>query len=136
MNRLLVVVAALLLVKPIEISVAAAAENPEHFTQHANANLKQKKADKILAILRTLGISDPEVTSLVNEINTRSKDGYFMLREERIETGITSGTLTVRYATKAKIGTKQLELLYAPDNSNTEYSVRTNAVMVNYKLNF
>ena len=136
MNKLLVVVAALLLVKPIEISVAAAAEKPEHFTQHANANHKQKKADKIIAMLKTLGISDPEVTSLVNEINTRSKDGYFMLREERISTGITSGTLTVRYATKAKIGTKQLELLYAPDNSNTQYSVRTNAVMVNYKLNF
>lgn len=132
MNRLLVVVAALLLIQPIKTSVAAAAENPEHFTKHANASLKQKKAEKLLLMMKSIGISDPNLTSLVNEINDRSKNGYLMLREEKMS----GGTLSLRYAIEPKINVKQLELLYVPENSHTEYSVRSNAVMVNYKLKF
>lgn len=133
---MLAVVAALLLIQPTKISVAAAADIPEQSHKYADAPLKQKKVEKLLAMLRTLGISDPEITSLANEIDERHKDGYFMLRQERIETPMSNGNLTLRYATEGKIGIKELELNYTPDNSHTEYSLRSNAAMVTYKLHF
>ncbi len=132
MNRLLVVVAALLLIQPIKIDVAAAAENPEHFTKHANANLKQKKAEKLLMMMKSLGISNPNITALVNTVDANTKNGYLMLHKE----DLSSGTLSLSYKLEPKIGVKQLELLYIPKDSNTEYKARTNAVMVNYKLKF
>ncbi|MEK6745649.1 MAG: hypothetical protein AABY33_01270 [Pseudomonadota bacterium] len=131
MRIISVVVAALLLVM-IENHVAVAAENLEHKSKYANANLKQKKVDKILEMLRSIGISDPEITKLANEIGNRRGDGYFLLHEEQI----TGGNLSLRYVTEGKIGIKQLELHYAPENSNMQYSVRKNAAMMNYRLNF
>ena len=136
MNKMLAVVAALLLIQPTIIGVAAAAEDPEHLDKYAGAPLKQKKVEKLLAMLRTLGISDPQITSFANEINDRHKNGYFMLRQERIETPMSEGNLTLRYATDRGVGIRQLELNYTPDDSHTEYSVRTNAAMVTYKLHF
>ncbi len=131
MRIISVVVAALLLVM-IENHVAVAAENLEHKSKYANANLKQKKVDKILEMLRSIGISDPEITKLANEIGNRRGDGYFLLHEERIE----SGNISLRFATEGKIGIKQLELHYAHENSNMQYSIRKNAAMMNYRLNF
>ncbi len=130
------VVAALLLIQPAITGVATAADSPEHFDKYADATLKQKKVEKLLAMLRSLGISDPQITSFANEINERHKDGYFMLHQERIETPMSNGSLTLRYATEGKIGIRQLELNYTPDNSHTEYSLRSNAAMVKYKLRF
>jgi hypothetical protein len=135
MNKLLAVVAALLLIQPT-IKVATAADNSKHFDKYADAPRKQKKVDKILAMLRSLGISDPEITAFAHEINDRRKDGYFMLRQERIETPLSEGNLTFRYVSDGKIGIKRLELNYTPDDSHTEYSLRTNAAMVTYKLRF
>lgn len=126
------VVAALLLVM-IENHVAVAAEMPKHTQQYANGSVKQKKVDKLLEMLKSIGISDPEITRLVNEINSRHYDGYFLLYEERIA----GGNLSFRYSTEGGgVGVKHFELLYAPEDSHTEYSLRSNVVTVNYKLNF
>lgn len=132
MNKILAVVAAFLLTRLITISVALAAENPEYPTRDAGVFLKQKKSEKILFMMKSVGISDPDITALVNEIDGRSKDGYLMLYQEKIS----AGTLSLRYALEPKINAKQVELLYVPDHSHTEYSVRTNAAMVSYKLKF
>lgn len=132
MNKKLAVVAALLLVQPIIADVATAAENTERFKKNAGASLKQKRAEKILVMMRALGISHPDFTALVYDIDRRSKGRYLMLHEEKIS----GGTLSLRYTLEPKVSIKQIELLYVPEDSNTEYSVRTNAVMVNYKLKF
>lgn len=132
MNKKLAVVAALLLVSPVVTDVAAAAENPNHLNKDAGASHKQKRAEKILLMMKALGISDPDITALVHDIDKRSRSGYLMLHEEKIS----GGSLSLRYTLEPRISTKQIELHYAPDNSNTEYSVRTNAVMVKYRLKF
>ncbi|MEQ1789863.1 MAG: hypothetical protein ABL857_05405, partial [Rickettsiales bacterium] len=88
--------------------------------------------EKILFMIESLGISDPDISAFVYEIDNRTKDGYFMLHQKRVA----GGTLSLRYALEPKISTRKVELLYAPDNSHTEYSVRTNSVMINYKLKF
>lgn len=133
MSRISVVVAALLLVI-IENHVAVAAEIPEHTAPYANASLKQKKVEKLLEMLRSIGISDPNITRLANEIDNRRRNGYLLLHEEQVQ----GGNLSLRYTTDngGGLAVKHFELLYAPENSHTEYSVRSNAVMVNYKLNF
>lgn len=131
MKRVSVVVAALLLVM-IENHVAVAVEPPEHKSKYANANLKQKKVEKILEMLRSIGISDPRITKFANEIDNRRRDGYFLLYEEQT----TVGNLSLRFVTEGKIGIKQLELHYAPEDSHMQYSIRKNAAMVNYKYNF
>lgn len=133
MSKISVVVAALLLIM-IENHVAVAAEIPEHTTQYANASLKQKKVDKLLEMLRSIGISDPGITRLANEIDDSHRDGYFLLHEEQVE----NGNLSLRYTTEngGGVGIKHFDLHYSPENSHTEYSVRSNSVMVNYKLNF
>jgi hypothetical protein len=139
MNKILSVVTALLPIMliavaslAIEINVAVAAENPEHFSKDAGVSLKQKRAEKVLLMMKSLGISDPDITAFIREIDGRSKNGHLLLSEEKIA----GGTLSLRYALEPKISAKQIELLYAPENSNTEYSVRTNSVMMNYKLKF
>ncbi len=133
MNRILAVAAALLLIQPIEMGVATAAENPEHLTKDAGVSLKQKKSEKILIMLKALGISDPSLTEFVNNVEGRTKNGYLTLHQED---DVLGGTLSFRYEMKAKIGTKQIELHYAPKDSNFEYKARTNSVMMNYKLRF
>ncbi len=132
MNRLFVVVAALLLVQPVKVNVAVAAENPEHFNKHADASLKQKKSEKLLMMMKSIGISDPNLTALVNIVDANTKNGYLTLHQEEIA----GGTLSFSYKLEPKIGMKQLELLYVPKDSHVEYRARTNSVSVNYKLKF
>ncbi len=132
MNRLFVVVAALLLVQPVRVNVAVAAENPEHFNKHANGSLKQKKSEKLLMMMKSIGISDPNITALVNIVDANTKNGYLTLHQEEIA----GGTLSFSYKLEPKIGVKQLEILYVPKDSHVEYRARTNSVSVNYKWKF
>ncbi len=146
-------VAALLLIQNIFIhnKLAVAAENNEHSNRrYADANHKPKsqkafeeassknsrKAEKIIVMLKSIGISDRDTMELVNDIDARTNDGHFLLHEEKISSDFTNGSLSLRYDLQPRIKTKMLELHYTPDNSNTEYSIRTNSVMVNYNFSF
>lgn len=124
--------AALLLIQPIIASMAAAAENPEHKHQNAKENLKQKKAEKLLMMMEAIGISDPDIKEFVYKVNGRMQDGYLMLHQEEIA----GGKLSFRYQLKPRVKAKQLELKYVPDDSNFEYTARTNSIMVNYSFSF
>lgn len=135
MLKNLAVVAALLLAFIIT-NVATAAENPEHFTKLADAKFKSKKSEKILKMIKAVGISDPDITNLVNQMDERTKDGYLTLHQEKIDGGTLGGTLSLRYELHSGVKVKQLELRYAPDNSNMEYTARKSAVMANYKFKF
>lgn len=129
------VVAALLLNLPITTGVAAAADNIGHSPEKqedAKIFLKQKKAEKIIVMLNSMGIDNPEIIEFVNTVNNRTKDGYLMLHQENI----TEGTVSLRYKLKPAIGIKQLELQYKPQDSNMEYRLHSNSVMVNYKFSF
>lgn len=135
MNKILAVVAALLLIQLVELvetSVATAAENPEHLTKRADVSLKQKKAEKFLMMMKTIGISDPNLTALVRMVDSNTKNGYLTLHQEEIA----GGTLSFTYKLEPKVGVKHLELLYVPKDSHIEYRARTNSMMVNYKLKF
>jgi hypothetical protein len=102
---------------------AAAAEDPEH---------QSKNARKVLAVLGTIGINDPEVKSFISGIDKHVKDGYLMLDERHIA----GGTLVLHYELKPSATARQLELKFTPDNSNWVATARPNEVMVRYSYKF
>jgi hypothetical protein len=132
------VVAALLLALPplttADVAVAAdeSGDLPPAERGDAASKHNSKKAQRTIVMLSALGLAHPLVTEMVYEVDGRTKNGYFMLHEERYA----EGQVSLRYQLVPKIGIKQLELRYAPDESNVEYTVRSNAVMVNYRLAF
>ena len=129
MSKNLLVVAALLLASS---SMAAAADISTHLTQNADQIRTQKRAEKIVMALSAVGISDPALTELVQEVSTRTKDGYFLIHEEKIA----DGRLRINYQTKPGLNLKQLELHYTPEDSHMEYYARKDAVMATYSLKF
>ncbi len=102
---------------------AQAAEPPEH---------QSKNARKILTVLGSVGIEDTTIKSLVKDMDTRIKNGYLTLTEEKLP----GGKITLHYELAGGLRAKQLELRYTPDNSNWRATARPDGVMVNYSYNF
>jgi len=92
---------------------------------------QSKKAKRLNATLQAMGLNDPTVMKLVQEVNNNVKDGYLSLYEERVP----GGHVTLHYELKG-VGIKQTELKFTPDDSNMAYTARTNAVMASYELHF
>ncbi len=137
MNKTLAVVAALLLGQVAIINVAAAVEipgnpGPEYLSKDTNASHKQKKAEKLLGMMKSVGISDSGIARLVNEVDANTKDGQLMLYKNEVA----GGKISLRYEFNPDMNNKKLGLFYQPENSHTEYSVHTNGAMVRYKFKF
>src|SRR5690349_17488538 len=82
MVRKMVVVAALLLTGLT--GIATAAENSEH---------RSKNAQKVLAVLNSLGMTDPDVKNFVAEVDSKVDDGYLNFTRNEVA----GGELTLRY---------------------------------------
>lgn len=103
--------------------------------QNANAEEVQelsKNSKKIIIIMNSVGLNNKDLHQLVHYVDSRVDDGYFNITEEQV----VGGKISLQYELGTKIGTEQFQLKYAPENSNFEYTARTNAVMVNYNLKF
>ncbi len=122
MVKSLSVVAALLLMVVPEMAVAAQDE-PEH---------KSKNARKALIILGHMGVDSREVREFVQTIDSRIEGDYFTIRKERIE----NGTIRLHYRLGEGVRLKNIELQYAPDNSNWTATARPDSVMLNYSYKF
>jgi hypothetical protein len=115
------VVAALLLI--CLAGMAAAAETNEHASRNA---------EKILTILNSVGINDPQITQFIGRVDSHIHDKYLDLSEERMM----GGNLSFRYNMNNGISTRQLELMYTPDDSHIQAIAKTDGITVNYKLKF
>lgn len=116
-------VVALLLLTILE-NPAAAADTPEH---------QSKNARKVLAVLGAIGINNPEIKELVEKVDANiDQEGYYTLAQKKVP----GGTLTLHYQLGNGINTKQIELQFAPDDSNWRATARTNQVMINYSYKF
>lgn len=83
--------------------------------------------------MQTLGLNDPRVMALINDVHQRTKKGYFSLYEERVA----KGKLVLHYELQHGIDKDQLELRFTPaDDSLVNYTLRPNALMANYQLKF
>ncbi len=91
-----------------------------------------KKVRKVEVILNSLGINSAEVRQFIDAVDERVEGGYLNLAEDRIA----GGRIVLHFQLGGGVTAKQLELKYTPDNSNWEATARTNAVMVNYRLQF
>jgi len=97
------------------------------------AEPQSKNARKVLAVLGTIGINDPQVKSFISGIDKHIKNGYLQLAEERVA----GGTLVLHYDINGtKITSKQIELRFTPDDSNWVATARPNEVMVRYSYKF
>lgn len=101
-------------------------------TESSDPEYQSKNARKFVKMLAAMGIDDPRVKNFVGDVDERVEDGYLRLAEERTM----GGTLTLHYELSGGFGGKQAELLFTPDDSNFQYSARTNAVMMKYQLRF
>jgi hypothetical protein len=122
MTRYVLVVAALLLTGQANVAVAAEEEKPQH----------SKNAVKVLATLDMLGINNKEIRDMLTAVDSRIEKGYLNIAEEKVM----GGRLLLHYKLSGKQGIKQLELMYAPEDSNAEVRASTRGVMFNYKLKF
>lgn len=116
-------VVALLLLAMMQSPVAAAENTPER---------QSKNARKILVFLGSIGINDPDVKKFISRADSHIKNGYLTLSEERMA----GGTLTLHYQLSNGIGVKNVELKFAPDNSNWQATARKDQVMVRYQYKF
>jgi hypothetical protein len=115
-------IVALLLLAPLG-NQAFAAVPPEH---------QSKGARKVLTLLGSVGIEDAKIKSLVKDMDTRVKDGYLMLGEERVP----GGAFKLHYELAGGLRARQLELRFTPDDSNWRATARTDGVMVSYTHRF
>jgi hypothetical protein len=116
------VVAALLLVVTPNMAVAAEDEPGQ----------KSKSARKALIILGHIGADSKEVRNLVEKIDSRIEGDYFTIGKERVE----NGTIRLHYRLGEGVSLKNVELQYAPDNSNWNATARPDSVMINYSYKF
>lgn len=127
MIRKLLVVAALLLTGLTELvaehEAIAAVENSE---QHS------KNAQKVLIILKNLGISDPDIKDFIDRVDSRSHDGYLHLTEEKAM----GGKFELKYELDSRVSARQLQLTYTPNESRVQAIARTDGITVNYHLRF
>lgn len=120
MTKCMLVVAALLLTGLAYEAVAA-----------EEKKRPSKKVAKVLATLEMLGIKDKRIRELVETVDNRIEGKYVRIMSE--EYG--DHRVTLRYRLGSRMGTKQLEFLYKPsDESHWSVSARTDAVMLNYRL--
>ncbi|MEZ5691540.1 MAG: hypothetical protein R3D71_07740 [Rickettsiales bacterium] len=126
------IVVALLLDLLIWSDVAIAADKNRHSSENVKVELKRKKMEKLLIMMNTVGVDNPKIISFIQIVNKHTKDGYLTLHKREMY----DGTLSLRYKLSPKINSKQIELRYVPDDSNFEYSAKTNSLMVNYKFRF
>jgi len=119
MIRNTLVVAALLLTGLP--TVAAAADNLNE--------QQSKNAQKVLATLNTLGITDPDIKDFITESNKHIQDGYLNLNEEKMW----GGNVALRYQLDG-ISSKRLELSYTPDDSHIHCTLKRDGLMVQYHL--
>lgn len=116
---------ALLLLTMLQQNAAAAAEPDKNEHQSKNAR-------KVLILLGSLGINDPDIKNLISKADGRIKGGYLTLAEERVA----GGTLKLHYQTGTNIGIKRMEIQFTPDNSDWRAFARTDRVMIEYKYKF
>lgn len=91
------------------------------------------KANKIHAYLEGLGINNPKILALTNNIDSRMEGRYLRLADQQFE----SGRLVLHYAARPKISTRQLELKFQPaDRPHTTFIATTKSVMMQYKYSF
>lgn len=119
-------VVALLLVSGLTFD-AAASERPGNASDNAK---------KIRAYLETVGFNNPRITQLSNVVNERVEQDengrYLRLAEERFE----HSRMVLHYEMKPKIGIRQMQLKYQPDNSHSEVAISTQGAIYSYRFHF
>src|SRR4051812_25037104 len=116
------VVAALLLTGLVRVAAAA-----ESTSEH-----QSKNAQRVLFVLKSVGVNNPDVHSFVQEADRHIDHGYYNLAEERM----LGGKVQLRY----KLGLpspRRMELSYTPSEvSHMRVTASTRGVMVTYHLDF
>ncbi|MGE0755106.1 MAG: hypothetical protein AB7L92_08115 [Alphaproteobacteria bacterium] len=121
MVRITLVVAALLLASQPEGAIAA--DKPDKRSENAR---------KVTILLGALGVNSNDAKSLVQNIDSRIEDNTLNIAKDRVG----PGTLKLHYRLGEGVSLKNVELQYAPDNSNWKAVARPDSVMVQYKYNF
>jgi hypothetical protein len=121
MKRKTLVVAALLLINLD--GIAAAADSPEHTS---------KRAQRVIATLNSLGINDPDVANFVGDVDSRVDHGYLNLSQQKAM----GGSISLRYKLGNLPSPRQVDLMYAPDDSHLQATAGTSGVMLGYHLEF
>ena len=121
MTRISILVASLLLIGLAD--VAAAADVPEH---------NSPNAQKLLATLNMVGINNQDVQQFINNADSRVEHGYLYMAEG----DAMGGKLSLRYELGGGVGSRQMELRYAPDDSHMQVTVRTNIALVGLHYEF
>ena len=114
MNTKRLVVALLLLA--MGANTATAADTHEH---------KSKNARKVLAALSSVGLDNSQIKAFIENIDANTHDGYYTLAERRVP----GGKVTLHYELGNGVNSKQVELQFAPDNSNWRAIARPDRVM-------
>lgn len=114
------VVAALLLALP---QVAQAAEKPDRRSDNAR---------KVMVLLGAIGVDSNDAKSFVNDMNSRIEDNTLNIAKDRVG----EGTLKLHYRLGQGLRLKNVELQYAPDDSNWKAVARPDSVMLNYQYKF
>jgi hypothetical protein len=115
------VVAALLLTSFSQVAIAA--EKTEHQSNNAH---------RVIIVLDSMGVNNPTIRDFIGHIDDHIQDGYLTLSEQKVM----NGKLMLHYQLNGKIGSKQLEMKFTPDNSHMEYTATSHQIMATYTIHF
>lgn len=94
---------------------------------------RSKRAQKVIATLKTLGIAHPRIHRLVTEVESHvEKDGFFYIADHRTE----EGRLALRFACRGAPQIRQLQLAYTPRDSHYAVTATTRGIMLRYHYEF
>lgn len=93
---------------------------------------RSENARKAMILLGAIGVNSNDAKALVEDLDARIEDQSVNFAKERIG----SGTLKFHYKLGNGVSKDNLELQYAPDDSNWKATASPEAAMVHYKYTF
>ena len=114
----------------ITITTNAKAEDENNYLAQKEEKHK-RKAEKIIGLLKAVGLTHPIVAETTYYVQKNIHDDYFYFTEKKYD----NYSLGLRH----EVGTpkfERLELFYQPDDSDYVYTVSPEAALIRYKVEF
>ena len=135
MRKVLLIIALTIFLHPVQEARAEGKEklpkNSVSFQEDPKKLSKSQKTQKVIEVLKVVGMNNKAVRDTVYFVEANSKDGYLVLREKRYN-GV---RMQLRYEMSG-MQSKNVQLNFKPEGANYEINANPQSIMMHYKIEF
>ncbi len=117
-----------LIFSALALKSAAAAE----ISRSSDSEYSARKTEKINSYLDSIGINNPAIITLANNVTARMEKGHLRFVDEPLA----GGRVMLHYQMQSGIKADNLQLKFRIDGANGEFVATPKAVMYNYQMRF